>query len=78
MNPSITANLVKENQRIAFLPKFLGSLMLRFEPFIYQILTNICEPYDGGYWHFYELSNAGFYMAPDMKGLVPIFIDLTG
>jgi len=78
MYNSITATLVKDNQRLAFLPKHLGSLMLKFEPLIFQILNNICETYDGGYWHFYELSNGGFYMAPDMDDLLPIFIDLNG
>ena len=29
-------------------------------------MDKICGNYTGGFWEFYELSNGGFYMAPNM------------
>jgi len=31
---------------------------------VYQFAEFLSGDYRGGYWHFYTLSNAGFYMAP--------------
>ena len=38
---------------------------LQVEPTIYQFATQLAASYNGGYWHFYTLSNGGFFMAPD-------------
>ena len=38
---------------------------MTLEPVTYSITSNLAKEYCGGYWHFYELSNGGFYMAPD-------------
>jgi hypothetical protein len=39
--------------------------MLRVESAVYSALNVLATEYEGGYWHYYELSNGGFYMAPD-------------
>jgi len=36
----------------------------RLEPTIYGMADRLAPAYNGGYWHFYALSNGGFYMAP--------------
>jgi hypothetical protein len=38
---------------------------LQLEPFVFAITSKLSEDYSGGYWHFYRLSNGGFYLAPD-------------
>jgi Antirestriction protein len=67
-NPSdvsvITANLVPENLRPHFLPRHLGSLMLKGEFLVYGWLEQLSKDYSGGLWNFYDLSNGGFYIAP--------------
>ena len=37
---------------------------LRLEPSIFAMADRLAPSYRGGYWHFYALSNGGFYMAP--------------
>jgi hypothetical protein len=37
---------------------------LHLEPLVYATADNLSADYQGGYWHFYSLSNDGFYMAP--------------
>ncbi|RMW99891.1 antirestriction protein [Legionella jordanis] len=78
MTTIITSQLVSDNQRLSFLPKHFGPMMIRAEQAIYKALGTMCSSYDGGYWHFYELSNGGFYLAPDMDGLLPIFVEGNG
>lgn len=38
---------------------------MTLEPTIYTIASSLSNEYKGGYWNFYQLSNGGFYMAPD-------------
>lgn len=78
MTTIITSQLVSDNQRLTFLPKHFGSIMMRAEQSIYNTLRKLCFSYDGGYWHFYELSNHGFYLAPDMDELLPIYVEGNG
>jgi Antirestriction protein len=62
---TVTAKVVPETQRLAFLPKFFGErLMLRSESCVYSNAALVSEDYGGGLWNFYELSNGGFYLAP--------------
>jgi hypothetical protein len=37
---------------------------LKLEPRIFAMADMLSRDYNGGYWHFYALSNGGFYMAP--------------
>lgn len=63
--PTITRQLVAEDQRMEITAEIFGiNFPLRLEPFVYGITDRIAEGYSGGYWHFYRLSNRGFYMAP--------------
>ncbi len=61
----VTASLVADNQRLTFLPSYFGTrLMIRGEALVYAWLRRLSKDYDGGYWHYYTLTNGGFYMAP--------------
>lgn len=72
---SITKSLVLENKRSAFLPRHCGPYFFAFENAVFDWMAALCEEYSGGYWHFYETSNGGFYMALDhaarMRVVVP-------
>ena len=59
-----SATLVADDQRLDFLPRHFGTLMLNVENYIYNRFDALCPDYDGGYWEFYELSNGGCYLAP--------------
>jgi hypothetical protein len=57
---------LNEAQRINYTASHFGdNFPFRIEPFIFDIARNLSSDYHGGYWHFYDLSNGGFYMAPD-------------
>ena len=61
-----TATRVPVNRRMQFLPRFLGHDMRVGEALVYDWMQALAPDYDGGYWEFYELSNGGFYMAPEL------------
>jgi hypothetical protein len=66
MTDKITAKRVPVRSRMNMLPKHFGiKHMVRVENAIYDFLRALSEDYSGGFWQFYELSNGGFYMAPD-------------
>ncbi len=67
MNTSIiTRQLVADNQRVDITAELFGSYFpFHFEPFVYDMASQLAQDYDGGYWNFYTLSNSGFYMAPN-------------
>lgn len=75
MVQTITADLIKGKQKLKFLPRHFNRYMLVAETAIYEKLTKFCKSYSGGVWNFYDLSNGGFYLAPDIEELLPIFID---
>ncbi len=59
----ITKNQVSENERLEFLPSFVGKHFMAYESMIYDRLREASNgQYTGGYWEFYTLSNGGFYM----------------
>jgi hypothetical protein len=61
----ITCQLVSDSQRLSHTEKLFGlAFPLAIEPAIYTFADHLAEDYQGGYWHFYTLSNGGFYMAP--------------
>ncbi len=61
----ITADLVAESRRLSIAATLFGvHFPLQLEPTIYQFAEFLSGDYRGGYWHFYTLSNDGFYMAP--------------
>lgn len=63
-NSQITSSLVVDSERLNFLTKYFGNLMLIGESMVYQFADKLSGDYTGGGWYFYELSNGGFYMAP--------------
>lgn len=58
------ATVVPGKDRLTFLPRHFGTHMLTVENFLYTQFAKLCPTYTGGYWHFYDLSNGGCYLAP--------------
>lgn len=66
MNTIITSRIVPDAQRIAFTVRLFGvSFPMTLEPAIYGFASRLCPDYRGGFWRFHELSNGGFFMAPE-------------
>jgi Antirestriction protein len=64
--PAIIATLVTDaNERLGCLPAIAGAHCVVLESAVYDFMRDLCPQYDDGFWHFYRLSNGGFYMAPD-------------
>lgn len=69
MDTAIIRQLDADDQRTNITADLFGVYFpLQLEPFVYAITSKLSEDYSGGYWHFYCLSNGGFYMAPDSDG----------
>lgn len=63
---AVTSRPVPEDQRADITGRIFGlHFPLRLEPFIFGMAGKLSDDYSGGYWKFNELSNGGFYMAPD-------------
>ncbi|KAJ8139263.1 hypothetical protein OY671_007526, partial [Metschnikowia pulcherrima] len=61
----IAAVSVGEEDRIMCSPRSFGSArMIEVEAVTYGYMSKLSADYTGAYWHFYTLSNGGFYMAP--------------
>jgi len=61
----ITRQQVSDKLRIMHTANLFGiRFPLNIEPAVYSIASNIATEYNGAYWEFYALNNAGFYMAP--------------
>jgi hypothetical protein len=77
-NP-ITSNLVAENNRLSFLPLCFGKRFMRTgESLVYSWLGTLCQEYSGAYWHYYLLSNGGFYMAPSFSEKLHVVVAGNG
>ena len=78
-NLPVTASLVDSKHRLTFLPSCFGPrLMMRGEALVYVWLQRLCRNYSGGYWHFYTLTNGGFYMAPALSDRLCLEVDGNG
>ncbi len=64
---AIVATLVPDKDRLTFLPRHFGHHMLTVENALYALFAKLCPTYTGGYWHFYDLSNGGCYLAPSRE-----------
>lgn len=65
MNP-IERTLIKESDRVNHTAALFGfHFPLHLEPLVYAMTERLSADYRGGYWHFYQLGNGAFYMAPD-------------
>lgn len=64
----IYCELAPEARRVALTASLFGlHFPLRLEPFIFSLAERLSPDYRGGFWHFYSLSNGGFYMAPQSE-----------
>ena len=76
MTKAITRQLVSIDQRIKVTADLFGIYFpMRIEPYVYSIAAGLASDYTGGFWHFYTLSNRGFYMAPDDDKLFDVICD---
>lgn len=76
MDNIITAARVSESQRMDVADEHFGiRFPLTVEPMIYQFATQLASAYSGGYWHFYTLSDGGFFMAPDIAKVFEVIAD---
>ena len=72
----ITRTLVATSKRIRHTSDLFGlQFPLRIEPYIFSLAAGLSADYEGGYWHFYTLSNGGFYMAPDDEQVFNVVAD---
>jgi hypothetical protein len=71
----VEARRVADGERITTLPRHFGRHMLTVEDSVYTFMRQLARDYSGSYWHFYELTNGGFYMAP---GGPPLHISVDG
>lgn len=78
MSHLITATKVVEQNLLNVLPRHFGRWAITLEQHIYKVLSFMCEDYKGGYWEFYELSNKGFYMAPQELMQLPLEVISNG
>ncbi|MGB0372012.1 MAG: antirestriction protein [Opitutales bacterium] len=62
---TITRTPCPEELRMEFLPNAVGNKFLQYEALTFTFMDKACHEYNGGHWHFYHLSNGGFYMAPN-------------
>ena len=62
----ISRMLVPENQRVSTVASLWGPhWAIQVEPTCWDLSEKLAPDYQGGYWNYYGLGNAGFYMAPD-------------
>jgi hypothetical protein len=64
-------------ERMEFLPRHFGRHMLTVEDAVYTFMCHLVDQYTGGFWHFYELSNGGGYLAPEM-GTEKVMVRVDG
>ncbi len=61
----IDARRVDDSRRLGTLPRYFGHRLMMFESAVYGFMHQFAQDYRGGFWQFYELTNGGFFMAPD-------------
>lgn len=74
----VAARRVEDSQRINSLPRHFGNRLLTFEGAVYDFMRRFSPDYRGGFWEFIELSNGGFYMAPQQEGTFRFSVDTNG
>ncbi|WP_233860002.1 antirestriction protein [Paraburkholderia sp. HD33-4] len=78
MQDRITSSVVPEELRLNVLPRYLGRHHINGESLVYDWAARLYCGYDGGLWHYFTLSNGGFYMAPANMGRVHVRWHLNG
>jgi hypothetical protein len=57
---------LNETERLNYTATHFGdNFPFRIEPAVFNMARNLSSDYTGGYWQFYDLSNGGFFMAPN-------------
>ena len=74
----ITSSVVHGELRPNVLPHYLGHHHVTGESLVYDWAARLYRNYDGGSWHFFTLSNGGFYMAPSDLRRVHVRWHLNG
>ena len=64
MSQTITATLIPSEDRHSTFAHLFRQQWIRTEQLVFYWMRNLAPVYDGGYWHFYRLSNGGFFMVP--------------
>lgn len=76
--PKITAAVVPEERSKDIMSKFFNHrYMVVAETFVYRAMEEIGKGYSGGFLKFVELSNGGFYMAPESSRSFRVSIGKT-
>lgn len=68
----IFSSIAPDELRLNVLPRYLGHHAVAGESLVYVWARRLCPAYQGGLWHFLELSNDGFYMAPATMGRMAV------
>ena len=74
----VTSSVVPDELRLNVLPRYLGRHYLTGESMVYDWAARLCSRYEGGFFHFFALSNDGFYMAPVDMGRVHVRWHMNG
>ena len=74
----IEARLIADDERSLVLPRHFGHRAIFVEDAIFRWLRQLSEYYHGGSWRMFELSNHGYYMAPEMDRVLPIEVGGNG
>lgn len=57
---------LNETGRLSYTATHFGdNFPFRIEPAVFNMARILSSEYTGGYWHFFDLSNGGFFMSPD-------------
>ena len=75
---AITSSVVPDELRLNFLPHYLGAHYLRGETLVYEWARRLASAYNAGSWVFFQLSNGGFYMAPERCGRLHVRWHMNG
>ena len=65
----ILSSRVPHNRRLPILPTYFPNTFIVVENSVHAFMNRLCKKYSEGSLEFYELSNGGFYMSPDLKEL---------
>jgi hypothetical protein len=63
---------------LSCLPELAGRGDVPLERAIYDLLRGMSPDYGGGGWEYFQLSNGGFYMAPQKRGAYRIVYEGIG
>jgi hypothetical protein len=76
---SIVAQRVPEGEETSeVLSRHFAHHLLKVEDSIFMVMQRLVPEQHAAAWHFYELSNGGFYMAPDLHVVLRVRNLVTG